>query len=125
MGGGEAADRGDPSRKAEVTRSRALSPEGRLEVARAAAWYEAERPGLGTDFLDETERLLARIESGAVQFPVVERNVRRGLMRRFPYAAYFTETAASVFILAVIHLHRHPDAWRARAEPGASEDDGA
>jgi len=66
-----------------------VRPEAELDVSEAAGWYEHERPGLGHRFLDELGELLVRIESSPLQFPEIEKGVRRGLLRRFPYGVYF------------------------------------
>jgi len=34
----------------------------RVELDEAAGWYEREREGLGSEFVDEVDRTLARIE---------------------------------------------------------------
>ena len=38
-----------------------LHPAVRDEIADAHDWYEQRRPGLGSDFLDEVQRVLAEI----------------------------------------------------------------
>ena len=89
-----------------------LLPAARDDIAAAAAWYASGRSGLGWTFLERIEELLRRIAEAPEQFPVIELNVRRGLTRRFPYCVYFTAFADRVDVLAVVHLHRHPDAWK-------------
>lgn len=39
------------------------------ELAEAAAWYEARRQGLGTDFLDEVERAVSTVRAHPRSFP--------------------------------------------------------
>ena len=56
--------------------------------------------------------LLTRLVENPLQFPIVEEEVRRGLMRDFPYGVFFTADAELVTVLAVLHLHRHPDTWK-------------
>ena len=55
----------------------------------AAAWYDAQRFGLGRDFLDMVDRALRRIElaprPGASVPGVPDRVVRRVPLRRFPF----------------------------------------
>jgi hypothetical protein len=34
-----------------------------LELDEAVAWYERQEPGLGFEFIDEIDRVLARIET--------------------------------------------------------------
>ena len=47
-----------------------------------------------------------------LQFPEVEPNVRRALLRRFPFAVYFLAEAGTVEIIAVLHMRRDPETWR-------------
>lgn len=78
----------------------------RLELNEAAEYYEAERLGLGRAFEVErcTDVILQQPEAG----PVVLGSVRRGLVRRFPYALLYSVTPESVRILAVMNLKRRP-----------------
>jgi plasmid stabilization system protein ParE len=45
---------------------------------------------------------------------VVEDDASRFLIRRFPYAIYYTIERDAVVIWAVKHLHRNPDYWQHR-----------
>ena len=47
-------------------------------------------------------------------FPILENNVRRALSPRFPYGVYFVVGEELISVLAVLHLHRHPDTWKGR-----------
>ena len=87
-------------------------PAARDDIAAAAHWHDSGRSGLGEDFLDSIEELLLRIAEAPQQFPEIQSDVRRGLTRRFPYGIYFLATDARVDVLAVIHLHRDPEAWK-------------
>jgi hypothetical protein len=49
-----------------------------------------------------------------VQFPALERGVRRAQLAVFPYAVFFRFSADVVTVIGVLHLHRHPDAWKRR-----------
>ena len=91
----------------------------RRDVEAAAEWYERERPGLGDEFIDELDSLLARVVKAPAQFPIVMEETRRALVRRFPFAVYFVADDERVIVLAIVHLHRHPDAWkRSRGKSG-------
>lgn len=83
-----------------------------LDIQAAALWYEDQRSGLGMRFLGELDEVFWRIGNNPKQFPQVEAEVRRALLRHFPYAVYFVEGSADVVILAVLHLHREPDMWK-------------
>jgi plasmid stabilization system protein ParE len=95
-----------------MRRSLFVLPAARDDIAAAAAWYDTSRPGLGLTFLNTVEELLGRIAEVPQEFPVVQSEVRRGLVQRFPYRVYFLATEKRVEVLAVIHLHRDPESWK-------------
>lgn len=85
-----------------------------LDIQAAALWYEDQRAGLGMRFLSELDEVFRRIENNSKQFPQLEGEVRRALLRHFPYGVHFVEGPDDVAILAVLHLHREPDMWKSR-----------
>jgi hypothetical protein len=92
-----------------------VRPEAELDALDAARWYEGERADLGTEFLTELRATFSRIEEGPQRFPVVFREVRRAILRRFPFGVFFIVEAKSAVVLAITHLRRHPGAWQRRS----------
>jgi plasmid stabilization system protein ParE len=93
--------------------------EAQRDIREAASWYNDQQPDLGVRFLAELGDLLERIRQNPSQFPLVESEVRRGLLRRFPYSVYFVPNRGeSVTVLGVLHQNRHPDTWKTRARSG-------
>lgn len=93
------------------------APSSRANGCVSSCPYERHEPDLGLEFLHELDRLLSRITENPQQFPEIEASVRRGLLRRFPFALYFLTKATEVEIIAVIavlHHHRSPETWRGR-----------
>ena len=80
----------------------------------AALWYDREQSGLGGEFLKAVRYVLGRIEEGALQFPLVTNDIRRAILRRFPFGIFFAVEDETATILAVTHLHRHPASWQRR-----------
>ena len=89
-----------------------VSSEAELEVFAAALRYERERPGLGFRFEADVNGLFARLLENPFQFPEIEEGARRALVRHFPYGVFFTVDDDMVTVLAVLHLHQHPDTWK-------------
>lgn len=85
-----------------------------LDIQAAALWYEDQRTGLGARFLGELDEVFQRIEHNPKQFPKLEGEVRRALLRYFPFGVYFIENTEALAVLAVLHLHREPDMWKSR-----------
>jgi plasmid stabilization system protein ParE len=86
-------------------------PLAERELVDAASYYELESPGLGVSFLDAAERCeRAIIEHPHAGTPIQD-DVRRRLLRAFPYAFLYKVGPASVRILAVMNLKRRPLYW--------------
>lgn len=89
-------------------------PEAESELEDAASWYEERQAGLGLDFLAEAHAAIQRIVRHPVAWPVLEGDVRRALVHRFPYGVLYGLLNGEVFVLAVMHLHRRPGYWQDR-----------
>lgn len=89
--------------------------EAERDIFDAALWYEQERVGLGFRFETEIERIMDRVVDNPLQFPVTEQGVRRAQLGIFPYAVFFRCEEGVVTVLGVLHLHRHPNAWKRRS----------
>ena len=61
-----------------------LRQEAEKDLAETCKWYNANVPGLGSDFLAVVERTLESIQANPARFPIVYRKVQRALLRRFP-----------------------------------------
>ena len=84
------------------------------ELNEAAQYYDAEEPGLGTSFLQEVDRCLRFIRAHPEGGSVLRGDVRRRLVRRFPYALLYKIKPTGIRILAVMNLTRRPTYWVGR-----------
>ena len=80
-----------------------IQPAAHSDVDEAAGWYETQRPGLGIEFILEFDAAVARVTESPEAYAIQHRGVRRILMRRFPYAVYFTFENPRIEIVAVLH----------------------
>lgn len=91
-----------------------LRPEARADVSGAARWHEEQRPGLGSEFLDEVLRTLSMIEETPELYPRVHEDIRRALTRRFPFGVFYIVESSDQVVLAVMHGSRDPTTWQRR-----------
>lgn len=89
-------------------------PQVEEELMDAAAWYDARREGLGDDFLICVEAAIARVSRDPESCALVHGEVRRVLVRRFPYCVYYKVEAEVLLVLAVGHERRKPAYWVTR-----------
>jgi len=89
-------------------------PEAEEEFNQAIDYYEDIEPGLGYDFALEVHATIKR----TVEFPnawvVLEGDVRRSLVNRFPFGVLYVKESEEIFIVAVMNLHRKPEYWKNR-----------
>jgi plasmid stabilization system protein ParE len=83
------------------------------------AWYEAQKPGLGAEFLSEVERCVANAAERPELYGAVRGEIRRVVTRRFPYSIYYRLRAHCIVVLAVsmvggTHVFGRCDAEMAR-----------
>jgi len=87
----------------------------REELIEAQDWYEGEAPGLGRRFREAIDALTERMSANPLQFPMVFKNARRALLRRFPYSLFFVIDDDTLLVIACFHASRDPSHWRKRA----------
>jgi plasmid stabilization system protein ParE len=85
-----------------------------FDIESAFGWYEAEESGLGAQFLEQLRLVYRRILENPLGYEEQRCGIRRGLMRQFPYAVYFSIENETILILAVLHTARDPAEWQLR-----------
>lgn len=84
----------------------------------AVEYYETCQSGLGLEFAEEVYATIARITEYPEVWSPMSRNTRRCLTNRFPYGIIYRIKNNSLHIIAVANLHRRPNYWEERVEPG-------
>lgn len=97
-----------------MRRSLLVRPEAEQDLAEAYDWYENQVTGLGVDFLDAVDSTFETITSNPHFYRKIHRNLRRALLRRFPYGVFYLEGELTVTVIAVIHGRRDPKRWQKR-----------
>ena len=87
----------------------------RFELIDAQDWYENEARGLGRRFRAVVDAVIERMIANPRQFPVVHKNIRRALLRRFPYALMFViDPDEALTVIACFHGSHDPVQWQQR-----------
>jgi hypothetical protein len=83
------------------------------EVEEAYVAYETIQRGLGIDFLDELARVEGHLHANPALYQRIEGDIRRAVLRRFPYGLFYVVDSEQVSVLGCLDLRRDP---RSRAE---------
>jgi len=84
------------------------------ELIETAQFYEHRLSGLGVEFLNAIDQAIAVIVESPERWRVIEKDVQRYLMPRFPFAIYYRMLSDHVRILVIKHHSRHPNYGRGR-----------
>lgn len=96
-----------------------FEPAARAEYHDAIRYYatEADDPSVAPRFVAAVESAVAAIRAAPEMWRVIEApDVRRYVLRRFPYVIYYAyqPAEARITIYAVMHTSREPGYWRER-----------
>jgi len=91
-------------------------PEAEAEFLEAARFYERRTEGLGDRFLHELDAAIQSILIAPDRYRIVDGDVRRYVMRQFPYGIYYRVQGDELRILVIKHHSRHPDYGKERLE---------
>ncbi len=91
-----------------------LDPAARDEYREAAEYYLQESPRIAAAFVEQVEAAIKLIREKPMTWRVWQEEVRRCLVRRFPFGLYYTIEKDEIVVWAIMHLHRRPGYWQER-----------
>jgi plasmid stabilization system protein ParE len=84
-----------------------ITPAARADISKGHAHYEAARPGLGNEFVENVDQAVEKIGRNPLAYRKVFGENRRLNLERFPYALYF-RVKNDAIVVACIHQRRDP-----------------
>ncbi len=77
-------------------------------------YYDDLVYGLGKTFIFEIERHLEIIKSNPLAYPVIRKNIRKAVIKKFPYSILYRVEKGKIFVLAIANHKRKPYYWKNR-----------
>lgn len=87
------------------------------DLTEVLGWYkEQNAEGLHKRFIEALSQVLKRLENNPESNPIVHKNVRQALLKKFPYKILYTfdNAIVEVLVIAVIHQKRDPKILQGR-----------
>ena len=91
-----------------------FQPEAETELAEARLWYSLQRAGLDTALMMRIDQTLSAIAARPHSYPIVYRNLRRAVVRQFPFAIFYEGDVNEIVVFAVYHSRRDPEQLQSR-----------
>jgi toxin ParE1/3/4 len=89
-------------------------PEAAIEFEEAVRYYMGRGDKLSDRFAASVRATIERILANPERWRALDDDVRRCLVRVFPYAVIYTLEHDYVLIVAVAHSRREPGYWKRR-----------
>jgi toxin ParE1/3/4 len=89
-------------------------PDAEAELLEAIPFYGSRDESGEDPFLATINQHVVEISSAPRRFPKVGRDVRRCVVRKYPFIIFFKDHPDHIRILAVAHTSRHSDYWMRR-----------
>lgn len=86
-------------------------PEAEIEFNRTIDYYEDCRKDLGLEFATEIYKTIQRILNFPNAWQLIDDNIRRCIVNRFPFGIVYYVKNKQLIILAIMQLNRKPNYW--------------
>ncbi len=90
------------------------SAEAEAELVEALAYYDDIRYELGGRFAQAVRETIKQIAAVPLRFAMVDQEIRRAGVPKFPYGLFFLVEETRVIVVACFHGKRDPKHWQER-----------
>jgi toxin ParE1/3/4 len=93
-----------------------IRPEAEADILNAAVWHEERERGLGLEFTAEIKAATEKAFQTPLAFLHLRDTpqVRRMLLKRFPYRVFYIVRSDAIVVFAVLHAAQHERHWKQR-----------
>jgi hypothetical protein len=89
-----------------------VSPQVDADLTKMYHWYESARPGRGEEFLDCLAAGMRAICRNPNLNPILHDNLRRSLLRPFPFAVFYEGVDGKVVVYGILTIAPDPKKWQ-------------
>ena len=91
-----------------------LHPDAIAEAKAAYEWYAERNPSAANAFMSELDHAISQIQTSPERCTMHLHDMRKFLLRRFPYGVVYRITESASQVIAVAHGRRRPGYWKTR-----------
>jgi plasmid stabilization system protein ParE len=93
-----------------------IRAQAEAEFDRAELWYGAQSHAAAVGFVNAFRLALTRIVANPFQYQIVDDEIRRAPIARYPYGLLYAVSDDEIVILSCFHGSRDPSFWRGRPD---------
>jgi toxin ParE1/3/4 len=92
----------------------AFRPLATIEIWEAYDWYELQKEGLGSEFMEELDRFVQQLLHNPNTHSFYEASIRQGKVNRFPYVVVYEVFETNIIVYSVFMAKQDPAKKRLR-----------
>lgn len=86
------------------------------DIRRIRFWYRNIDPSVELRFVESLNEAIERIQSFPLAYQIVDRNMRRVSLKKFPYSVFYVARQSHAIVVSVMHHKRDPGIALSRSE---------
>ena len=98
----------------QIEREIIVLREAQLEVQEAFQYYQDKSEGLGFEFMRSLDATLQSVKRNPFACQTIDKETRRVLLRKFPYALFYIVEENRIIVIACFHQKRSEIDWLRR-----------
>jgi toxin ParE1/3/4 len=91
-----------------------ISDEAEIDFDKSYEYYFEESPKVADAFFKRINISLEDIKQNPFTFPIAYKEVRKYLVRKFPFVIYYQIDNSAIKVVAIFHTSRNPEIWNER-----------
>lgn len=91
-----------------------ISDDAEVDLDKSYEYYKEENQKLADIFFNQIKLSLEKIKQNPHSFPIEYKDVRKFVVKKFPFVIYFQSHESIVKIIAIFHTSRNPEIWNER-----------
>jgi len=77
-------------------------------------FYVLESTKIASSFFQQINSSLTAISENPYNFQIVHKNIRRFVVKKFPFVVYYYIEDKNIKIISIFHTSRNPQIWKTR-----------
>ncbi|MDP3433967.1 MAG: type II toxin-antitoxin system RelE/ParE family toxin [Bacteroidota bacterium] len=91
-----------------------ISDEAEIDFDKSYEYYFEDSPKVADAFFRRINVSFENIKQNPFTFPVAYKNVRKYVMKKFPFVIYYQIVNSIIKVIAIFHTSRNPEIWNER-----------
>ena len=92
-----------------------ILPFAEQDIRESTNHYAEKEIGLDKTFLKVINQAFQLILENPLSFPIIIKDIRKFVIKDFPFNIFYIAKKDTIYILAVFHMKRDPGKWKKRS----------